>query len=147
MKIYQLIENVTVYDDDEPLDLKSINEVKQLIPQFVKVAQKIYDDWDESDVDTFANGGICHLIADEISSVLVRNNFNCSTVSDSFEQHVYTIVQVAEGVYSVDIHHSIYEVGGGYNWTKINNVTFDTNDITLYRITSDPSEFDDMLDY
>lgn len=141
MKTYHLNENVIIYDDDEPTELRSINDAKQLFPQLVKVAQSVYDKWDESETDTFANGGICHLIADEISSVLARNNFNCSTVSDPYEQHVYTIVQVIEGVYSVDIHHSIYEVGGGYSWTKINNVTFDTNDISLYRITSDPDEF------
>jgi hypothetical protein len=147
MKIYYLEENVTIVDDDESTDLQSIAVVKQLFPRLITVAQKVYDNWDEDDVDTYANGGICHLIADEISSVLVKNNVNCSTVSDSYEQHVYTVVQVIEGVYSVDIHHSIYEVGAGFTWKKINNVTFDVNDISLYRITADPSEFDDMIDY
>lgn len=147
MKTFTMLaENITVYDDDEEVDLEnlpSIDQVKQHFSELITVAQKVYDEWDE-DVEEYAGGGICHLIADEICNVLQHNGYNCVTVSSSHEQHVYCVIQVKEGVYSIDIPYHYYETGGGFSWKKIQEVQFSPDDITLYRITSDPSEFEEI---
>lgn len=128
--------------DDENLDLKSINLARQNIARILAAAQHIYDQWDESEVDTYAGGGICHLIADAICDVMGDIGIECTPVSCSYEQHVYVAVRVAEGVYTIDIPYSIYETGGGFSWQKLPNVKFDSRDVVFYRASGDPDEFE-----
>ena len=125
--------------------LPSIIQVKKLIPQMLVKAQEEYDNWDEADHDTYAGGGICHIIADKICDVLNDAGVNCSTVSCSYEQHVYVAIQVEEGVYTVDIPYHIYETGGGFNWKKLPDVKFESNDIVFYKVTSDSEEFEQYI--
>lgn len=136
------------YEEQDYSNLPSIDDVKRMLPQIAAIAQKEYDSWDEEDRDTYAGGGICHLIADGIVSFFwdQKPEIPASTVSSSHEQHVYAVIQVQEGVYSVDIHHSTYETGGGFSWKKIPNVEFEPNDITLYKISGDPSEFESIIE-
>lgn len=61
------------------------------------------------------------------------------TVSSNFEVHVYVVAAFAEGVYEIDIHHSVYETGGGYTWTKMPGVVFEPNDVTISRLDGDPN--------
>lgn len=95
----------------------SIN-VKQLIPIILPKIQQEYDQWDETLVDEYANGGICHLIADQISTILWSHNIENTTYSSNFEQHVYCIVKVIEGIFDIDIPPSIYETGAAFTWKK-----------------------------
>ena len=132
-----------LYEIEEE-QLPSLAGLKQLAPEMVKVAQDAYRDWDEDDRDTYAGGGICHIIADAILNVLYQHNITATTQSSSYEQHVYVVAKVDNGVYMVDIHHSIYEYGGGFTWHKVPDVVFEPSDITFYRISSDPDEFDQI---
>lgn len=136
-------------DDEQEVDYSHLKDeafLKSLAPQFAIAAQKVYDKWeqDEEGVDeTLGTGGICQDIAAGICDVMSRNGIDCSTVSQSIgEQHVYSICQIQEGVYEVDIPPYSYENGGGYTWTKIPNVKFDETYITIHRLSSDPSEFE-----
>jgi len=122
----------------------SLRTIKQLAPQIAKVAQHAYDEWNEENKDVYAGGGICHIIADAILEVLDKNGITATTQSSSHEQHVYVVAKVSDGVYMEDIHHSIYERGGGFSWTKIPGVEFSPEDITFYRISSDPNEFESI---
>ena len=122
--------------------LKSINDVKALMPRIIQVSQKEYDNWDEEDIDQYAGGGICHLIADAIVDVFYDNGIDSFTISSDFEQHVYCVVRVKEGIYQVDIHHSIYETGGGFSWNKIPDIIFEPSDITIYMIDTDPNNWE-----
>ena len=116
------------------------------LDDIVASAQNVYDEWDE-DVDVYAGGGICHLIADAICDYLYEQNFECSTVSQSIgEVHVYTVVKIPEGVYCIDIPPSTYESGGGYSWEKIPNVEFDKHDLIIDMIDPDPNTFEDYID-
>ena len=150
MRAREFINLFEEYDDEEPdySNLRSIEEVKQLLPKLSFVAQKVYDNWDEQDRDTYAGGGICHLIADDIVSFFwsLKPEIPASTVSSDHEQHVYSVIQVQEGVYMIDIHHSIYEIGGGFTWKKIPGVQFEPNDFTVYKISGDPSEFESITE-
>lgn len=131
-----------LYEIEE--QLPSLASLKQLAPEIVKVAQDAYDAWDEDNRDAYAGGGICHIIADAIVNVLSDHNITATTQSSSHEQHVYVVAKIDNGVYMVDIHHSIYERGGGFTWYKVPNVVFEPSDITFYRISGDPDEFDQI---
>jgi len=128
--------------DSEEVNLPSLNLAKQNINKILAAAQRIYDEWDESDRDTYAGGGICHIIADAICDVMWDIGIECTTVSCSYEQHVYVAVKVGEGVYTIDIPYSIYETGGGFNWQKKPDIKFDTGDVVFYKVSSDPDEFE-----
>ena len=114
--------------------------------KLASIAQSVYDSWDESNVDEFANGGICHLIAEEISSDLFAHGIENSTVSSNFEQHVYVVAKLEDGVYEVDVPHSLYERGGGFSWTKVPGVNFTREDVVVRRLDGDPESFTDYID-
>lgn len=144
LKSKPILENI---EDETNENLPSVNLAKSLMPQILVKVQKTYDDWDESDFDTYAGGGICHLIADEICGLLSDKNIECTTVSCSFEQHVYVAAKFSEGVYTIDIPYHIYETGGGFSWKKINGVKFDINHVVFYRASSDPDDFKNYVDF
>lgn len=117
------------------------HEIKQLIPDILQIAQSVYDDWDES--EEYAGGGICHLIADEISAIFNNHGFESTTVSAQIgEQHVWCVVywqfeeddeQISQ-IYEVDISPYVYEQGGGYSWQKIPNVKFTEDDLEIHLV-------------
>jgi len=117
-----------------------LSKLHSLKPLFVKVAQDQYNSWeqDESGYDhEVGYGGICHLIADDIVEIIYDHipNVLCSTISSSFEQHVYVGVAIKIDneweCYTVDIHHSFYETGGGFHWTKLPDIEFDESMISI----------------
>lgn len=115
---------------------------KQYAAKLADVAQKVYDDWDESNIDEFAGGGICHLIAEDIASELNTNGIEATTVSSEIgEQHVWVVAKLEDGVYNIDIPPGVYERGGGYTWSKIEGVRFSQEDIIIERIDGDPESF------
>lgn len=136
-------------DDEQEEDfshLKNEAHLKSLFPLFVQAAQKVYDEWeqDEEGVDeVLGTGGICQDIAAAICDVMNDHGIDCSTVSQAVgEQHVYCICKLQEGVYEVDIPPYSYESGGGYTWKKLPNIKFDDSYITIHRLSSNPSEFE-----
>ncbi len=147
MKIYKISQNFAEDSDEINLEnLKSISDIERLTPVFAEKAQKIYDEWDEEDIDTYAGGGICHLIADEMTEVMWNNGIENQTYSSDSEQHVYCIALVKEGVYAVDIHYSLYERGGGYSWKKLPEVEFSPEWVSLYCITTDINEWKNIVE-
>ena len=126
--------------------LKHLSAVKALLHEMTKAAQQVYDKWDESDRDTYAGGGICHLIADDLVSILDKHGIEASSVASTHEQHVYVALKVEEGVYTLDLPWHIYEEGGGFSWTKIPDIEFEPRDFQFYKVTSDPDEFDKYIE-
>jgi len=127
-------------------ELPSVSKAKAMVPQLVSRAQQDYDSWDESDKDTYAGGGICHIIADSICDVLISAGIDCSPVSSCHEQHVYVAAKFAEGVYSIDIPYHVYETGGGFSWEKLPDVKFDPGHVVFYRVSGDPNDFEAYTD-
>lgn len=121
--------------------------VKELAPEIIRAAQQEYDAWDEENVDWYAGGGICHFIAEKIADVLISKGVNAFTQSSSHEQHVSVIAQFTDGVFNIDIPYSIYETGGGFSWKKIQDVEFTEEDISLYKISSDPRDIKEQEDW
>lgn len=132
---WSLLSNNIKEDEEDGEPTMSITHLKSRIKWLAKLAQKVYDDWEEDDIDIYAGGGICHLIADAFADYLNFHGIETQTISSNFEQHVYCISKVKEGIYSVDIHWSYYETGGGYNWKKIPNVVFDGSEIEFFQIS------------
>lgn len=115
--------------------------------QIAAVAQKVYDEWDESNVDEYAGGGICHLIAEDVANYLNSIGVEATTVSAEIgDQHVWAVAKLSDGVYNVDISPSVYETGGGYSWEKIPDVKFEAGDIIIERIDPDPDKFDEYIE-
>jgi hypothetical protein len=132
--------------DEQNESLPSVNTAKSAMPRILEKVQRVYDDWDESARDTYAGGGICHLIADEICDVLGSMGIESTPVSCSMEQHVYVGAKFEEGVYSIDIPYHIYETGGGFTWQKIPDIKFEPNDVVFYKISGDPDEFENYIE-
>lgn len=124
-----------------PPALSTLDQAKSLTSQLVAAVQAEYDRWDETDIDTYAGGGICHLIADTLVSVLDDGGITACTVSSNCEVHVYVACQLAEGVFTLDVPHRLYEVGGGYSWTKVPGIRFDASCLDWFRLSADPMEF------
>lgn len=146
---YTKLSNIGL-EEDENIDnnesLPSVMVAKKYIHKILKVAQHEYDNWDESDIDTYAGGGICHLIANEICGVLYDLGIECTTQSCSYEQHVYVVAKFEEGIYQIDIPYHVYETGGGFSWKKLPNIQFESNHVIFYKIASDTSEWNNYVD-
>ena len=112
-----------------------------LADQLVAVAQREYDDWDESDVDKFSGGGICHLIAEKLVGVFDRAGIEASYVWSCHEQHAYVACQLAEGVITLDVPHRLYKRGAGFTWTKLPNVVFSAADLAWYCVDANPAAY------
>jgi len=123
------------------LALAGLDAAKALAPALVQAAQAQYDRWDESDIDTYAGGGICHFIADDMASLLANAGFEAASVSSSHEQHVYVVFQASQGVYMLDLPWHCYERGGGFSWTKLPDIVFSERDLVWYRLDPDPETF------
>lgn len=110
---------------------------KQLValkPSMASVAQKVYDEWIPE--DEFDTGGICDIIASEISNVIASNISDISIEEYGWEgdDHAALIVSFDDERYVVDIPAYVYEIGGGYSWKKIPNVIISANDVVIERI-------------
>jgi hypothetical protein len=92
-------------------------------------------------------GGICQDIAEAMCDILIKYDIECITVSQSIgEQHVYVIAQTNDGIFDVDISPYTYETGGGYTWKKRKNVKFDSSDIIINKLSSDPEDYNNYIE-
>jgi len=135
---------------NNPTQNELLRKLSGLRPQMAQIAQSVYNLWDESDVDTYANGGICHIISEKISDFLSRastHNIDSYTHSLDFKQHVVTIAidHNQKVAYMIDIPETIYETGGGFSWKKINDVFFEENDVEIQPL--DYEEWGSPQDY
>lgn len=138
-------------------------EISAAMPSIVKLAQQTYDDWhqDEEGFDEeLGEGGICHLIAEEICSVLASQGLDCGSVSAQVgEQHVWAVVKIDgvrdedgeydrddAGVWSIDIPPGVYESGGGYSWRKKPGVAFEAADVVVTHESRDPDDFERFME-
>lgn len=144
-----LVEDPDYYAKLEKMERSAQAGFDALRPALAAAAQRVYDAWDASDVDgdwQVGFGGICHLIADALIEVLWGAGIEATTVSSSHEVHVYVVARTADGVFLVDIPHGLYETGGGYNWTKIPEVTFDASDVVVDLLSTDPNDIREYIE-
>ena len=130
----------------------SVKIIEQLRPQLAKAAQDECDSWQQDDTgfdEELGYGGICQDIADKMADILNEHGFDATTVDSQGvgEQHVWVVAKTQEGIYSVDIPPYVYETGGGFNWKKKKDVEIVPSDIELYKISADPNEWENYIDY
>lgn len=150
----------TMYFKPKPKPEKSSpqqfkKDIESLITLYVDKAQEIYDDWDEN-LDEYAGGGICHLIADGIAEIINKNfpQYLASTYTRSDMQHVQNIIyNMSEEEFSnadddqdieyidLNIDPYLYESGGGFSWKKIPNVEFDGSFIYISSVDKIKKEY------
>lgn len=129
--------------------MKSLEDLNLLKQQIAQCGQKQYDLWEQDSTGydhEVGYGGICHLIADEIVSLLDRHRIESFSYSLDTEVHVLVVCKLTEGVFFIDIPHRFYERGGGYTWKKIPNVIFESDMVSIDKISSDPDEFENYSD-
>jgi hypothetical protein len=126
--------------------LPTLSHAKTLTPQLLEAAQAEYDKWDESDEDTYAGGGICHFIAEELVRVLDASGIEASSVSSMHEQHVYVACKLVEGVFTLDIPYSLYERGALFTWSKIQGVRFDVHSLVWTQVDSNPGMYEKYIE-
>lgn len=133
----------TYYAADDEYGLRSLSELKAILPNLASAAQKIYDNWIQDEDDDLNGGGICHLIADAMCDEMNKIGIECATVSYSIgEVHVAAVAKLSDGVFTIDIPPPLYETGGGYTWQKRPDVKFDPSYISITKESSDPDEFE-----
>lgn len=115
--------------------LKYFRSIQALKPALAKVAQEVYDEWeqDENGVNwELGTGGICDRIADAFCGVLAMNYERAATFVYG-DGHAYAYVKRGAHTYCIDLPAHVYEYGGGYSWTKIPDVTIEPGDIYISR--------------
>lgn len=125
---------------------KTLAQAQACTPALVAAAQAEYDKWDESDEDTYAGGGICHLIAEELVRVLDEAGVEASSVSSMHEQHVYVACKLADGLYALDVPYHQYEIGSMFTWSKIHGVVFGPQSLTWYCVSRDPEDYESYIE-
>jgi GNAT superfamily N-acetyltransferase/2'-5' RNA ligase len=125
-------------------------QLAALRPQMAAAAQEIYDAWDQGgyrsseggDIE-FGEGGICDSIAREIGGIIASKirNVEVTDGGQDGDDHAWTVAYRGKEVYGIDIPHTLYERGGGYSWTKVPGVTFGADDVEIFPMDVDPSEF------
>jgi hypothetical protein len=102
----------------------------RLRPQMAVAAQAVYDDWNPTDEhDEYGGGGICDSISNAIAGVLMNAGIDATEGGHDGDDHAFTIAYDDVEAYCVDIPPHLYEMGGGYNWQKIDGVHFNAADV------------------
>jgi len=110
--------------------------LEQLRAQMAQAAQAVYDEWeqDEEGMDEeFGSGGICDQISSALASVIVTalEGVEIAEGGHDGDDHAWLIAYNHNEAYAVDIPHQMYEAGGGYSWTKVPDVQFTPEDVTI----------------
>ena len=121
-------------NDMEPL----LDKLSDLRPSIIKMAQAIYDDWNQEDdydagVDMggYGTGGICDAISMGIGDILAENDIEMANGGHEGDEHAYIIAYDDQSAYIVNIPSYVYESGAGYSWTKLGDVQFSPDDVEI----------------
>jgi hypothetical protein len=122
--------------------------IRALLPKIVEEAQKVLDDWEQDEEgwsEDYGTGGVCHIITEEaFQSVLADAGIDSTSISSSFEVHVYAIAFDTDTKEAalVDIRPWCYETGAGYTWKKIPEVVLESDDVVI-----EDHDYDDVMAY
>jgi hypothetical protein len=115
-----------------------LSKLKSLRPQMISAAQAEYDAWTgDGDDPELGSGGPCDRIANAIGDVLAQAGIDSTDGGQDGDDHAFLIAYDEKDAYVVDIPPGVYERGGGYNWKKIPDVTFEVDDIVLEKFPRD----------
>lgn len=125
------------------------NAINELRGKIAVAAQGVYNQWEQDEDgndEMYGSGGICDDIADAMCKVIYDNtNFGCFHLYNEYECHtsIFVYDEKNRKMFNVDIPPYVYENGYGYNWKKIDDVTFDTNHIKIDEVDYD--DYEDLI--
>jgi hypothetical protein len=118
--------------------------------EIARAAQAILDAWEqdeEGEDDTYGGGGPCDDIAQEIMGVIAARCPDVSTMEGGHDgdDHAFVVAYTETEACNVNIPPGVYEVGGGYSWTKIEGIRVKAADVVVTPIPRNwlPEELDD----
>lgn len=126
-------------------------------PQLAAAAQQILDAWevDEDGYDEeFGTGGACdaisHAFSEHLGFLYVdaagrTRHPNIVDGGQDGDDHAWLVVFDEHEIYAVDLPAGVYEVGGGYNWTKRAGVRIRPSDIVIDPLVRSDFVFDESL--
>jgi hypothetical protein len=106
-------------------------ELNRLKGQFARAAQSVVRDWD---ADYYGGGGACDEIANEMSGIAAMKLHDVDVESHGYNDHAWIVVWNEHEAWAVDIPASVYETGGGYNWTVHTDARITPGDVHIYRV-------------
>jgi hypothetical protein len=118
------------------MTLNLFDQLTRIRPELSKVAQSILNEWEQDEFDELGGGGVCDLISSALSEV-IYNKIPDVEIQDGGHEgddHSWLIVFNETEAVGVDIPSSLYETGGGYSWTKIQNAVISPSDVSLWEI-------------
>ena len=112
-------------------------DIEVLRPQLSAAVQQVVDEWaqdDEGFDEEFGYGGACDQAADAMASVLGDHGIETASGGAEGDDHAWVVALRGEEVVGVDIPPGVYETGGGYSWTKRQDVSISPNDVDVWDI-------------
>ena len=116
---------------------KLYNTLMALRNDLALSAQRVYNEWEQDEDgydEVYGAGGICDDIADAMCDIINnKTDYDCFHLYNEHDCHtsIYVYDTTIKHIYNVDIPPYVYEKGTGYNWKKINNVSFNLNHINI----------------
>ena len=122
--------------------------VNALRSQLAGAAQKVVDVWEQDDEGfdcELGGGGPCDEVARELQGVLSDAGINSIEGGHEGDDHAWLIAydERTKELVGVDIPPGVYETGGGYKWTKLEDTTVTPSDVAVWPINE---KFDDVID-
>lgn len=118
-------------------------DLEALRPQLAQAANKIIEEWTQDDEgmdDMVGTGGVCDEVSQAMGSVIPWDTHEGGAEGDD---HSWLIVVRGEEVVGVDIPPGVYETGGGYNWTKLEDHRVEPHHVEIFEMDIPASEFED----
>ncbi len=128
-------------------DASLLSRVNALRPQLAAAAQGVVDEWEQDDEGfdcELGGGGPCDSVAREMGGVLANAGIDATDGGQEGDDHAWLIAYDAttEELVGVDIPPNVYETGGGYNWTKLEDAAVTAVDVAVWPIDE---KFEDVI--
>jgi len=108
------------------------------LPKLVKIAQKVYDEWDQDEEgydEILGTGGICDEIAEKFCDYIIRIiKHDAFSYYDEYSTHTCCIVYDDNTAYVLNLPADVYEKGYLYTWKKRKDVIIKENDFEIIKV-------------
>lgn len=117
-------------------NLKS--KIEALRPALADAAQQVVDSWEQDEYgmdEMLGSGGVCDQVAMSLIDI-IQSNLDVDAVcgAPEGEDHEWVVVSDGQEACVVDIPPGVYEIGGGYSWTKIEGAEVGPGDVLVEEI-------------
>lgn len=101
-------------------------------------AQAVIDEWSQDEEgwdEEFGAGGACDRVSGALAGVIGSlDDVEIVDGGHDGDDHAWLVVYDDEEAYSVDIPPGVYETGGGYSWTKLEDAKVSPEDVEIFKL-------------